>query len=350
MNIAIFLPNWVGDMVMATPTLRAVRRNFGSAARIVGILRPQLGELLAGTFWIDEQCHFDPRSGRKEYSRLALLARLRRERFDMALLLTNSLHTAVLAWLGGAKQRVGYARDGRSWFLTHRVPPHLHGRRWRPMPMVESYLSLAREVGCPDESPRLELTVTAAESEQAARVWRDLGLRSDGRVVALNSTGAFGAAKLWPAEHCAELARQIVAKLDHDVLVFCGPGERDAARQIAAQSGSSRVFSLAAQAGGLGLAKGCLARCRLMVSTDSGPRHMAAALGLPVVTLLGPTLPAWIENPSVQGCMLRTDLDCLGCGQRDCPLGHHRCMRDLLPDRVLDEVAELLQTTTVRAA
>ena len=315
MNVAIFLPNWVGDLVMATPTLRAVRRKFGPATRIVGILRPQFAELLAGSTWFDELHPFDPRSAIQEHGRLALLARLRRERFDMALLLTNSLHTAVLAWLGGAKQRVGYARDGRSWFLSRWIAPERDGRRYRAVPMVESYLTLARAIGCPEESPQLELAVTAGEREQAARVWRDLGLRNDGRVVALNSTGAFGAAKLWPAEHCAALARQTVQQLDHDVLVLCGPGERDAARQIAAQSGSPRVFSLAAQTVRLGLTKGCLARCRLMVSTDSGPRHIAAALGLPVVTLLGPTRPEWIANPSVRGSMLRADLPCLGCGR-----------------------------------
>ena len=87
-----------------------------------------------------------------------------------------------------------------------------------------------------------------------------------------------------------------------------------------------------------------------MVSTDSGPRHIAAALGKPVVTLLGPTLPAWIENPSVRGPMLRTDLDCLGCGERTCPLGHHRCMEDLTPERVLREVAALVHSTTIQAA
>ena len=107
---------------------------------------------------------------------------------------------------------------------------------------------------------------------------------------------------------------------------------------------------MAAQAVSLGLTKGCLARCRLMVSTDSGPRHIAAALGKPVVTLLGPTLPAWIENPSVRGPMLRAELDCLGCGKRTCPLGHHRCMRDLTPERVLAEVAACLRTTTIKAA
>ncbi len=347
---------------MATPTLRAVRRHFGPSARIVGILRPQLAELLQGTHWLDEQFPFDPKSGQKGHGRWALIGRMRRQRFDTALLLTNSLHTAVLAWLGGARQRVGYARDGRSLFLTRPVRaasrpgdqgymvPAGARRHFRPAPMVESYLALARAIGCPAEPPQLELNVTAAESDQAARVWRDLGLRTEGRVVAMNSTGAYGTAKLWPAEHCAALARQIVAQLDHDVLVLCGPGEREAARAIAAQARSPRVFSLAAQAVSLGLTKGCLARCRLMVSTDSGPRHIAAALGKPVVTLLGPTLPAWIENPTVRGPMLRSELDCLGCGKRTCPLQHHRCMRDLSPERVLGEVAALLQTTTIKAA
>jgi heptosyltransferase-2 len=350
MNLAIFLPNWVGDLVMATPTLRAVRRYFGPSARISGILRPQLAEILAGSDWLDEQLLFDPKSGQKEHGRMALIGRMRRQRFDLALLLTNSLHTAALAWMGGARQRVGYARDGRSWLLTQPVPATRDGQRFRPAPMVESYLALAQAIGCPAESPRLELNVTAGESDQAARVWRDLGLRSGGRVVALNSTGAYGTAKLWPSEHGAALARQIVERLDHDVLVLCGPGERDAARQIAALSGSPRVFSLAAQAVSLGLTKGCLVRCRLLVSTDSGPRHMAAALGKPVVTLLGPTLAAWIENPTVCGPMLRTELDCLGCGKRTCPLGHHRCMRDLTAERVLAEVAALIHTTTVKAA
>jgi len=335
---------------MATPTLRAVRRHFGSSARMVGILRPQLAELLDGSDWLDEQFLFDPKSGIKEHGRLALIGCMRRERFEIALLLANSLHTAALAWLGGARQRVGYARDGRSLLLTGPVAATRDGRKFRPTPMVESYLALARAIGCPDESPQLELRVTTAEGVRAERVWRDLGLRIDGRVVALNSTGAFGAAKLWPAEHCSALARRIVDQLDHDVLVLCGPGERDAARQIAARTGSPRVYSLAAQAVSLGLTKGCLARCRLMVSTDSGPRHIAAALGKPVITLLGPTLPDWIENPSVRGSMLRTELACLGCGKRICPLGHHRCMRDLTPERVLQEVAALAQATTIKAA
>ncbi len=140
---------------MATPTLRAVRRHFGPSARMVGILRPQLAELLDGSDWLDEILPLDPKSGRKEHGRLALVGRMRRQRFDLALLLTNSLHTAVLAWLGGARQRVGYARDGRSCLLTRPVRAVRDGRNFRPAPMVESYLALARAIGCAEESPQL---------------------------------------------------------------------------------------------------------------------------------------------------------------------------------------------------
>jgi heptosyltransferase-2 len=350
MNLAIFLPNWVGDLVMATPALRALRRHFGPAARIVGILRPPLADLLAGTDWLDEHWSLDPRAARADWGRIALVRRMRRERFDMALLLTNSLHTAILAWAGGARERIGYARDGRSLLLTQKLYPLRDGRRMRPAPMVETYLELARAVGCSPEPLSLELAVTEAERLQGERIWRNLGLRTDGRVIVLNSTGAYGSSKVWPAEHCGTLARAIARQLDYDVLVLCGPKERQAARDVVANASCSRVFSLADQEISLSASKAVLARSRLMISTDSGPRHVAAALGKPVVTLLGPTLPIWIENPTVHGRMLRTNLDCLGCGKRVCPLEHHHCMLDLEPDRVLREVTELLGVRTEAAA
>ena len=350
MNLAIFLPNWVGDLVMATPTLRAIRRHFGRSARIVGILRPNLADLLAGTKWLDTHWYFDPRSRHFEWGRLALIAWMRRARPDVALLLTNSLHTALMAWLGGAKERIGYVRDARGPFLTGKLYPLRDARGLRPVPMVDSYLALAGAIGCPPESPRLELAVTESERRQGERTWKTLGLRTDGRVVVLNSSGAYGAAKLWPAEHSAALARRIVAELDHDVLLLCGPGERRAALDVLRLAACPRVFTLPEDAVGLSSTKACLARSRLLVSTDSGPRHIAAALGKPVITLLGPTLPEWIRNPTVAGNMLRVDLDCLGCGKRTCPLQHHRCMRELRPDRVLEEVAAVLDGRLVEAA
>jgi heptosyltransferase II len=172
-------------------------------------------------------------------------------------------------------------------------------------------------------------------------VFGRLGLRGDGRVVALNSSGAFGGSKLWPVEYFAELARRIVVELDHDVLVTCGPKERDIARRIVELSAGGRVFSMADQPMDLGTAKACIRRCRLMVSTDSGPRHVAAAFGLPLVTMFGPMLPVWSENPTQRAVNLVLDLDCIGCHKRVCPLGHHRCMRDLTVEMVFAAVTSL---------
>jgi len=349
-SIGIFLPNWLGDLVMATPALRAVRRHFGRQSRLVGIVRPHLGELLPGTDWLDEQWFFNPRSRDPGLRAWSLVRRMRRERFDVALLLTNSLRTAMVAWLGGARERVGYVRYGRGPLLTGRLYPQRVGGRIVPRPMVETYLALAEAVGCPPESPRLELATTEPERQLAEGIWRRLGLRSDGRVIALNSSGAYGAAKLWPADRFAALARRVVDELDHDVLVVCGPEERETAREIVRRAGRPRVFSLAEQPLGLGTSKACIGRSRLMVSTDSGPRHVAAAFGKPVITLLGPTLPVWIENPTVRAAFVSVELDCLGCAKRVCPLGHHRCMRDLSADMVYAEIVRLLEGEESSAA
>ena len=181
-------------------------------------------------------------------------------------------------------------------------------------------------------------------------VWRDLGLRNDGRVITLNSGSSNGEARSWPIEHFGELARRIVEQFDHDVLMMCGPKEHRAARDIVRRAGHDRVFSMAEQPLDLGTAKACMRRSRLMVSTDSGPRHVAAAFGKPVITLRGPTLPVWSENPTVQAVDLRLDLDCIGCRKRVCPLGHHRCMRELTIDTVYGEVAKLLEEKKSAAA
>ena len=343
MNIGIFLPNWLGDVVMATPVLRAMRRHFGTEARLVGIMRPYLAEVLGGTDWLDEQWFFERRAKRAEYGHRALLRRLRRERFDLLLLLPNSFRVAVLARLGGAKERIGYVRYGRGPLLTGKVYPRRTGGRVADGPMVDYYLALAEAAGCPPESPRLELATTEADEQSADLVWKNLGLRTDGGVITLNSSGAYGGAKLWPTEHFGDLARRIALELDHDVLVMCGPNERKIARDVVHRADHARVFSMAGQPLGLGTSKACIRRSRLMVSTDSGPRHLAAAFDKPMITLFGPMLPIWSENPTQRAVNLMLDLDCIGCHKRVCPLGHHKCMRELSVDMVYAEVVNLLE-------
>jgi heptosyltransferase-2 len=343
MNIAIFLPNWLGDLVMATPMLRAIRRNFGMEHRLIGVLRPTLADVLAGTNWLDEQWLFNPRAKRPQWRHWALIRRMRERRIDIALLLPNSLRAAVLARLGGAKQRIGYCRYGRGPLLTHKLQsPRMNGRL-ADAPMVDYYLKLAEALACPPESRRLELTTLEEDERSADRVWDRLGLRTDEQVIAFNPGSAYGPARFWPAEHFAALAHLVAERLDQDVLVMCGPKERLLAQDIVRLANHPRVFSMADQPLDLGTAKACIRRSQLMVSTDSGPRHVAAAFGKPVITLYGPTLPVWSENPSVVAINLRLELPCIGCQNRVCPLGHHRCMQDLTPDMVFSSVVRLLK-------
>jgi heptosyltransferase-2 len=340
MNVAVFLPNWVGDVVMATPALRALREHF-AGARLVGVLRPYVAGVLDGSPWLDDCVFHDTRGpGRQRWPGAAL--RLRRERPDLAVLFPNSFRSALVAWLAGCRKRIGYVRYGRGPLLTDRLEPVRDaGGRLRPSPVLDAYNRLAERAGCPRPSHRLELFTTPADERAADAVWERAGLDRRGEVVCLNPGAAFGAAKHWPAEHFAALAREFVDRRGCGVLVLCGPGERGLAQQIEALAGSPAVASLADVPLSLGLTKACVRRADLLVTTDSGPRHFAAAFDRPVVTLFGPTHIAWTETYYARAVHLQEKVPCGPCQLRVCPLDH-RCLTQLRPTAVYAAAVELL--------
>jgi len=340
----VFLPNWVGDVVMATPALRALRAHLGPGTTVVGLTRPYVAGVLAGSDLLDEEWPHDPEVARTPRGLLAAVLALRRGRFELALVLPNSFHTALIAWLAGVRRRVGYARNRRGALLTTALTPPRRDGRLLPTSIVGAYLELVYALGSPPETWRLQLGTTADDEAQADAAWASLGLGPDARVIALNSAGAFGAAKLWPVEHCTALAGRLVRELDHDVLVLCGPEERERAEAIVRLAASPRVGSLAGRPLSLGLTKACVRRSRLLVSTDSAVRHFGAAFDVPVVSLFGPTHIAWSDTRHVKERTLQLALECGPCQRPTCPLGHHRCMRELDVDTVLRAVAELLST------
>ena len=294
-KIGVFVPNWVGDVAMSTPTLRALRRHFATA-RIVGVVRPYVGDVLAGTPWLDDQIPYHPKSADRSQRFRGVLGRLRDERLDAIVLLTNSFRSAALAWASGAQRRVGYVRYGRGMLLTDKLYQPRRAGKWLPIPAIDAYLQLAYALGCPWESSRLELATTAADEAAADAVWRRHELLG-GRVAVLNSSGAYGAAKLWPSSYFAELARRIAEEHEMSVLVACGPAEREVATEIVKRAAHRRVVSLADKALSIGLTKACIRRSRLLVTTDSGPRFFGVAFGVPVVSLFGPTDVAWTAQP-----------------------------------------------------
>jgi heptosyltransferase-2 len=280
-RLLVVCPSWVGDTVMATPVLRAVREH-APRARIVAAVRPGLEPLLDGAPWIDEILPLDPRG---MVGPIRAAAALRRRRPQAALLLPNSFRTALTVRLAGIPVRVGYDRDGRGLLLTARLAA---ARRSGPVPMVDYFLELARfATGRADVAGRLELAVTAAEEEAA-----DALLAGISGPFALLNPGANRPDKRWPAERFARVADALADRHGLAAAVTGAPAERPIAREVAARA-RRPVVDLAARGVTLGSLKAVARRAALLVTNDTGPRHVAAALGTAVVTLFGPTDHRW---------------------------------------------------------
>ncbi|CAN5626046.1 lipopolysaccharide heptosyltransferase II [soil metagenome] len=344
-TIAVFLPNWIGDVVMATPAIAALRQHLPDA-RLFAVGKPYVEDVVAGADWFEDFVPFDKRS------LFNTLRTMQAVKADTAVLFPNSLRPALLAKFAGCKTIAGYARYGRDFLLTHR----LYATRnsvggYKPMPVLDDYNRIVEKIGVPEPGRRMQLFTIHNDELAADRVWQTLKLPH--RVIGLNPGGAFGASKHWPTEHFAEVARRF-AERGHGVLVLCGPSERDEANRIATLAAHSSVVSLAEAPLSIGLTKAIVKRLSLLVTTDSGPRHFAAAFDVPVVSLFGPTHIGWTETHFEKATHLQKKLACGPCQQRVCPEKHHDCMTQLHPYEVtaagLDLLRRFPQQTEVRHA
>lgn len=350
MHIAVIMPRWVGDAVMATPALRALRRHFPEA-RITGVMRPVIGDLLAGTAWLDDSIAYDRHRRDSACSFAAAVRGLRAARPDLGVILPNSLSSATLAWRGGARRRVGAAGHWRRFLLTDAVPPHRDDRgRVTIVPPPQAFMDVVAAVGVPPGPLNVELVATATELADA-----DAALSSlfPGRPVAgtsaplivLNDNSASGTARAWGGEKLAGLARWLAERLPSArIVVHCGPADRDQARAVVAGAAHPAVAGLHDIADlPIGLSKGIFARAALAISSDSGPRHIAAAFGVPTVALIGPTDPRLGRSDPARCVEIRRDLACSPCGRTECPLGHHDCLRLVTVDEVGQAAVDLLK-------
>jgi len=326
MKFAMFLPNWIGDAAMATPALRAVR-DFHPQAEIVGIARPVIADLLNGSPLLDRWIIHHPKGKQAPLKGWGFWQSLWKERFDTAILFPNSLRSAAWAFAAGATTRIGFSRDARRWLLTHPLTPR---DRKTPHPVLPEYLRLAEALGATTSSWQMELPLSDRDRAAFRSIWSHQSSEFRSRpMVALNTGGAFGPAKNWSKESFAELAQRLITAHQKSVLIVCGPAEREMAKGISEAVNHPAVVSLHDQPLSIGLTKAAIAASELLVTTDSGPRHFAAAFNIPVITLFGPTHIAWSETNYAQAIHLQIPIACGPCQQRECPLGHHRCMKDL---------------------
>lgn len=342
-NALVVLPNWVGDAALATPALRALRQHYAKG-KITYLLKPYLAELFGGCPWADQMIYWPARKkGFKKQTTLDLLKQLRAAKFDLAVLLANSIRSALMVSLPKITRRVGYDRDGRGMLLTDKLVPDRYNGRLLPISAVKYYLNLADYLGCQKGDYRLELFTEPKYEHEVDSLFVRHGLDPDRGFAVINPGASFGPAKCWPAESFARVGDRLIEDYDMNVVIACGPREIAIAKKVSAEMRRPGIV-LADPVVGLGTLKALIKRCSILVTNDTGPRHFAAAFGAPVVTIFGSTDPRWTETLYVREHQVWIDVECGPCMKRTCPEKHHRCMRDIDPNRVLDQVAALLSS------
>lgn len=345
-RIAVLLPNWVGDVVMATPALRALRAHCRSACISYVGCGPALATL-SGTEWADRMVLDTSRRKPMAAHFLAQVPRVRAGRFDLAVLLPNSFRSALLAWLAGVRRIAGYNRHGRGWMLSDKLrPPRRADGGFLPVPTIRYYLDLLEILGVPRGSARMELPVTATELQAADRLLDEAGIDRDGPLVMLNPGASFGVSKLWEPSRFAALADLLTERHGAQIIVNAAPPERPIAAQVVEAMGHRPAISFAHRRNTIGLLKGLMRRCTLLVTNDTGARHIAAAMGIGVVTLFGSTDPRWSQIDYEHERIVRVDVPCSPCQSKMClqPAGplYHQCMAAITPEMALAACEDVL--------
>lgn len=329
-RILVRTTNWIGDAVMTTPALKAVRQTFPNA-RITVVANPLVAQLFEFHPDCDEVIEYD-RQGRHAgmIGLLRFVNMLRREKFDCAFLFQNAVEAAIIAFLARVPRRVGFMTDGRRLLLTHPVPI---GEAERALHHTDYYLQMlaAYEVVATVKEQRLALRPD--EIECAA------GTLAQGSYAVINPGAAYGSAKRWIPERFAEVADQLADRYGLSIVLSGGPGEVEIGEDIAKAMqaphqnliGKTSVRQLMA----------VLAGCRLMITNDSGPMHVAAAFNVPMVAIFGPTDHTTTSPWGTRAQLVRHPVECSPCMLRQCPIDH-RCMQRVTVDDVLSAAAVVL--------
>lgn len=333
-KIMVRATNWIGDAVMTTPALGALRSAF-PLAEIVVVANPPVSELLSEHPFCDRVIVYDKKGPHRGFrGLLRFSSSLAEQRFDLAILFQNAIEAAMMARFAGIGKRAGYRTDCRGMLLTHPVP--INGQT-KLLHHVRYYLNALEKLGIPVTEPALRLHCTEEEKNAATKT---LG---GGRWVAINAGAAFGSAKRWYPERFAAVADALASMHGFNILLVGGPAETSIGAEIEAAMktrpknlvGRTTVREMMA----------LLSLMELVVTNDSGPMHVAAAFDRPIVALFGSTDHTTTSPFCSKFKIVRKQTDCAPCLERTCPREHHRCMAEIGVEDVLEAAASLLGTT-----
>jgi heptosyltransferase-2 len=328
--------NWLGDAVMSLPAIRAIRGVFPHAHLAV-VAKPWVADLYAREKSIDRVI---PYTAKSFAEKRAFAKSLRRERFDGAILLQNAFDAALMAWMAGIPERIGYRRDGRGILLTRAIEVPEPG----DIPRHERfyYLELLRRAGMLErfpDTPAIQLDGADLARECGVQRLREMGIHVP--PVAISPGAAYGNAKRWLPERFAETAAALSRSLESPVLFFGTAAERTLCEQLTSQLRGGGVDAHSV-AGKTSLADfiDLAAACRVFVTNDSGSMHIASALGVPTVAIFGATDDSTTGPTGSNARIVREHAECSPCLLRECPIDH-RCMTRVTTQRVTQTAIEL---------
>lgn len=341
-KILVRATNWVGDAVMSIPALQALRAQFPHA-HISILARPWVAGLYGREPFCDELIPYDaPRGWEGFTEKLDISAQLRVRHFDCAVLLQNAFEAAVLVRMAGVPVRIGYATDGRSWLLTRAIPVPRPDETPRHQQFY--YLELLKRANLIDSYP-LDGIIRLSGAHAAAEKGRERFQQASitGPVIGVSPGAAYGGAKRWLPERFAEASTRIARERRATVAVF---GARE---ELAVCEGVQQHVEALGQAcvnfaGATSIADfiEMAAACDVFLTNDSGPMHIASALGVPTVAIFGATDHIATGPTGPLSRVVREPVDCSPCLLRECPIDH-RCMTRVTAERVVQTAASLLQ-------
>ncbi len=335
-RICVWLPSPMGDAVMSTPALRAIREHFAEE-HIIFACNSTVREFLSPSSFNDEWIDI----GNQRIP--SIVKKLRGKQLDSIVLLKNSFGSAFASAIAQIPERIGYSRDGRGFLLTEKVKcARDKNGNFKPLPMVEYYLKLAKIMGCKRKGKHTELKVDKSVIPELAGKL-PAAFSAGVPLVIIVPGGAFGPSKLWPVERFAKTADMLSEKYNATVVVSVAPDpkEGDIARQIC-QAANNRIYSLNEIPLTIRELKVLFGESDLVITNDTGPRHVAIALNRKVITLFGPNNPEWTETDYYDEIKLIGKSFCSPCDSPKCSQKEHYCMEAITVKHVMESAKQLL--------
>ena len=332
--------NWVGDSLMTIPALRALRRVLPDA-HITLVIRPGTKGIFSEADFIDEILVYDRKNA---FSIVAQVREWKRRKFDLAVLFQNAFEAALIPFLAGVPLRLGYATESRQALLTHPLPlpEWRHDRHevfyYLYLVTALEQMLFGRSVICEAE-PDASIQISEARKAQAAELLRAYGVSEEDAVVAICPGSINSRAKRWPAESYALLADRLIES-KRRVLFIGSKDETDVSEDVTRRMRQKPIVLTGKTT--LDQITAVLDRADLIVTNDTGPAHIGAALGRPTIVIFGPTNPLTTRPFAPEAVILRHPPDCAPCMLRDCPIDH-RCMTAITVDEVFEQSHALLK-------